>query len=134
MPTSLKYSDLTMREKSAIDALRLLDGESRNREQNFLAIVSGYRARVAELEALAGAVKATEFSGIRCLDVAGVNWFDRREELLGEAGGSPTPHPDTVRLERLAIKASLDATVGWWMESGGITPDDLRAYIDGMEG
>lgn len=51
MPTSLKYSDLTMREKSAIDALRLLDGESRNREQNFLAIVSGYRARVEELEA-----------------------------------------------------------------------------------
>jgi len=42
--------NLDMREKAAVDALRLVDGEERNREQNFLKIVSDYRTRIAELE------------------------------------------------------------------------------------
>jgi hypothetical protein len=38
-----------MREKAVVNSLRLVDGKERNREQNFLRIVSDYRARIAEL-------------------------------------------------------------------------------------
>ena len=49
--------DLTQREKAVVDALRLLDGEEHNREQNFMRIVSEYRAHA---DALMGLLSASE--------------------------------------------------------------------------
>ncbi len=51
-----------------------------------------------------------------------------------EREASSTPHPDTVRLEKLAEHAASDASIGWYLEcdfDGGL--DDLRSYIDGLE-
>ena len=72
--------DLTQREKAVVDALRLLDGEEHNREQNFMRIVSEYRAhadalmgllsaseaRVAELEAVLTRIRTENLSRFDC--------------------------------------------------------------------
>ena len=39
--------------------------------------------RTRDLMQLANAVSASEFSGIDCDDIDGVNWFDRRKQLTG---------------------------------------------------
>lgn len=40
--------------------------------------------RADALAALVAAVKCRDFDGIYCEDVDGTNWFDKREELLGD--------------------------------------------------
>lgn len=50
---------------------------------------------------------------------------------------SPTPHPDTLRLDKLAriIEGGRDymAFADYVLTAVNVTPDDLRAYIDGLE-
>lgn len=50
-----------------------------------LIVVEALRlvAKVPKLEQLIKAVASSEFEGIRCLDVDGSNWFDRRDDLVG---------------------------------------------------
>ena len=169
MTASLKYSDLTMREKAIVDALRLLDGPERNREQNFLTIVSGYRARVAELipyimhkhgcglealgecdcglDAVLAGGAPTPLLCSHCNDV-----LDPDEaNCCAACDRQDTPHPDTVRLEKLAKdlneyrkcahgrkitnESGASRLYNWWIDiPTNITADDLRAYIDGLEG
>ena len=62
----------------------------------------------------------------------------RYEDLLNKLSeAATTPHPDTLRLEKLAkllLTWDEDADCYWLFgHTKGNTPDDLRAYIDGLE-
>ena len=54
----------------------------------------------------------------------------------------PTPHPDTLRLEKLAknfnhyygAASGAECLLEWWQHvPGDVSPDDIRTYIDGLE-
>ena len=64
-----------------------------------------------------------------------------REAETG-ADATPTPHPDTLRLEKLAkdlnhyygAASGAECLLEWWQHvPGDVSPDDLRTYIDGLE-
>ena len=61
-------------------------------------------------------------------------------KVLREA--ESTPHPDTLRLEKLAknlnhyygAASGAECLLEWWQHvPGDVSPDDLRTYIDGLE-
>jgi hypothetical protein len=66
-------TEATLRRGVVFGGERRLDVKAKN-DQEFL---SGVRATLL-------AVRASEFAGIKCDDVDGQNWFDRRERILDD--------------------------------------------------